>query len=128
MARRRKLRKPVIICSVESCGREVYATGHCKRHYMQILRHGKLTPEREHGRAAPCGSSSCQQKACVRGYCRKHARQIDLYGRLTPEREYMLGVKHCTEANCSEPVRAKGLCARHYNQQWREHEGQDTTA
>lgn len=91
---------------------------------MQILRHGKLTPEREHGRASPCGAADCGQKACVRGYCRKHARQIDLYGRLTPEREYMLGVKCCTEPGCSEQVRAKGKCARHYNQAWRLNDGE----
>lgn len=123
MPRRIRRRKPVILCSVEACGREVYATGHCKRHYMQILRHGHLTPEREHGRDAPCSAPECTQKSCIRGYCRKHARQMDLYGKLTPEREYMLGVKQCTESGCTGRVRAKGLCAKHYNQSWRSNGG-----
>jgi hypothetical protein len=86
---------------------------------MQMLRHGKLTPEREHGRSEPCGAPDCPSKSCIRGYCRKHARQVELYGKLTPDREYQLGVTQCTELGCSGAVRAKGRCAKHYNQAWR---------
>lgn len=114
-----KRRKNVEVCGVDGCLRLRYSRGWCKRHYMQILRHGKLTPEREHGRAVTCSAPNCPNKRALHGYCRKHDRQVRVYGKLTPEREYTLGLQQCNEPGCNEPVRAKGKCARHYNQQWR---------
>ena len=116
----KRKQRPISLCSVDDCGREAYATGHCKRHYMQILRHGHLTPEREHGRVVACKAPGCTKKSALHGYCRKHARQVSLYGHLTPDREYTLGLQQCTEPGCSEPVRAKGRCAKHYNRSWRQ--------
>lgn len=117
--KRKRQLKPISLCSVDDCGREMYATGHCKRHYMQTLRHGKPTPEREHGRVVPCAAPNCSRNSALRGYCRRHDRQVTIYGRLTPEREYTLGLQQCDEPGCSDPVRAKGRCAKHYNRSWR---------
>jgi hypothetical protein len=118
MVKRRRL-KPITLCDVDDCGRETYSRGHCKRHYMQVLRHGSLTPEREHGRITPCSAPGCTRRSALHGYCRRHARQVDVHGKLTPEREYTLGLQQCTEPDCSGSVRAKGLCAKHYNRLWR---------
>ena len=39
---------------------------------------------------------------------------------LTPEREHIMGFEGCRVKGCSEPHRAKGFCARHYNRdRWR---------
>lgn len=34
-------------CSVEGCNNKHCAKGYCRKHYMQINRHGRLTPETE---------------------------------------------------------------------------------
>jgi hypothetical protein len=86
---------------------------------MQILRHGQLTPQREHRGPTPCSAPACKLATAIHGYCRKHARQIRLYGQLTPDREYLLGQKNCADPGCTAQVRAKALCARHYNKGWR---------
>ncbi|MGE3483742.1 MAG: hypothetical protein AB7L09_03300 [Nitrospira sp.] len=101
-------------CSVEHCDRLAYAKGHCKRHYMQVLRHGHLTLELERGGPKGCEAKGCDRIQSSGGHCRKHARQIKLYGALRPDREYMTGCTSCSEDGCNNKVRARGLCARHY--------------
>jgi hypothetical protein len=105
-------------CSVVHCPTEIYSKGFCKKHYTQILRHGRLTPDTERGVLRPCTAKGCERET-PRIYCRKHARQIREHGRLTPEREHLMGCEGCSVKGCKEPHRAKGLCERHYNQdQW----------
>lgn len=111
------------LCSVAGCGTKHYARSFCKAHYTQIQRHGRLTPEREHGRPlGPCAAPACEVLGSryVRGYeagrlCERHARQIRKHGRLTPELEHVLGHHGCSVAGCQNPHSAKGFCANHYN-------------
>ena len=69
------------MCSVAGCTRH-YAKGHCKKHYTQVARHGRLTPERERGAVRVCTAPGCERADTVRRrgegepYCRKHARQV----------------------------------------------------
>lgn len=107
-------------CMVDGCGRLAYAKGHCKRHYMQILRHGHLTLESERGGPLKCGAPNCSGEQSTDGHCRKHARQIKLYGQLTPDREYMTGRTTCSEPDCTSAVRSRGLCAKHYTKRRRD--------
>lgn len=104
-------------CSTKSCEQRHYAKGLCKKHYAQLLRHGRLTPERERGPVRVCEVDGCGRDDTIYGYCRKHARQIRAHGRLTPEREHQMGHEGCSIPRCKEPHRAIGLCARHYNQE-----------
>jgi len=106
-------------CVVEHCDRLAYAKGYCKRHYMQILRHGHLTLELERGGPKECGASDCEAAQVSGGHCRKHARQIKLFGELRPDREYMTGKTVCAEDDCESKVRARGLCAKHYTRKRR---------
>ena len=107
-------------CSVAGCTTRHYAKEYCKKHYAQVLRHGKLTPERERGAVRVCMSAGCERTDTIRWYCRKHARQIRVHGRLTPEREHVMGLEGCSAPGCRLPHRAKGFCAKHYNQdRWR---------
>jgi len=107
-------------CTVASCEARHYAKDYCKKHYAQVLRHGKLTPERERGAVRVCLAEGCNRTDTIRWYCRKHARQIRVHGRLTPDREHVMGFEGCSVARCNEPHRAKGFCAKHYNQdRWR---------
>jgi hypothetical protein len=107
-------------CVVDACGRLAYAKGYCKRHYMQTLRHGHLTLESERGGPQKCEAPNCVAEQSTGGHCGKHARQIKVYGKLTPEREYMTGRTTCSEPDCQEAVRSKGLCAKHYNRKRRD--------
>ena len=108
------------VCSVDNCPARHYAKDFCKKHYAQVLRHGKLTPERERGAVRVCLAEGCNRVDTIRWYCRKHARQIRVHGRLTPDREHVMGFEGCRVPRCSHPHRAKGFCAKHYNQdRWR---------
>lgn len=107
-------------CSVEHCERLAYAKGYCKRHYMQVLRHGHLTLELERGGPKGCEAPECNLAQSSGGHCRKHARQIKLYGELRPDREYMTGKTVCSEEGCNTKVRARGLCAKHYTRKRRD--------
>jgi hypothetical protein len=106
-------------CCVEHCDRLNYSRGWCKRHYMQVLRHGHLTLESERGVPRDCAADGCSVTGDVSGYCRRHARQIKIYGELRPDREYMTGKKICSEEDCGLRVRARGLCAKHYTRRRR---------
>lgn len=106
----------VTACEATDCVGRHYAKGYCKKHYTQVLKHGELTPERERDEPRVCKVTGCGRTDTIRYYCRKHARQMTRYGRLTPEREHVMGRAGCKKPGCPEPHRAKGLCARHYNQ------------
>jgi len=104
-------------CTAPNCKKRHYAKDYCKAHYAQVLRHGKLTPERERGAIRVCLVEDCGRTDTIRWYCRKHARQIRVHGKLTPDREHVMGHEGCRVPRCKEPHRAKGFCAKHYNQQ-----------
>ena len=106
-------------CVVDHCGRLAYSKGYCKRHYMQVLRHGHLTLEVERGGPRACEAEGCEAIRASDGHCRKHARQLKIYGELRPDREYMTGRTICSTDDCDNKVRARGLCAKHYTQQRR---------
>jgi hypothetical protein len=97
------------------CQGRHYSRGCCKKHYAQMLRHGRLTPERERGVMRVCKVKGCGRQDTIDWHCRKHARQIRVHGRLTPEREHLMGLEGCSVKRCKEPHRAKGKCASHYN-------------
>ena len=102
-------------CSAENCQARHYANDLCKKHYAQVARYGRLTPERERGTVRVCLAEGCGRTDTIRFHCRKHARQVRVHGRLTPEREHHMGSVGCMVRGCKEPHRAKGLCAVHYN-------------
>jgi hypothetical protein len=108
----RKIRK----CSARDCEAKHYAKGYCKKHYTQIARHGRLTPETERGVIRVCIVEGCERTDTIGQYCRKHARQIRTHGRLTPDREHQMGNVGCRVPGCTNRHRAKGYCVKHYNQ------------
>jgi hypothetical protein len=83
------LRKPKG-CRSRGCEGRHYARDLCKRHYAQVLRHGRLTPEKERVAVRVCVVEGCGRKDTIHWHCRKHARQLKVHGRLTPEREKAL--------------------------------------
>ena len=103
------------VCKAEGCEYMARTNGYCPRHYQQIRRHGRLTPEREyHKRGTYCIVEQCQEPQIAKGYCFRHYQQIRRYGRLTPERERIYGRKGCQVAGCDEKHSARGYCKSHY--------------
>ena len=79
-------------CKAPDCSAPVDASGSCWKHYQQIRRHGRLTPEREKGNLEARKQRSCEAKGCeqphtAKGYCARHYQQVKMHGRLTPESE-----------------------------------------
>jgi len=61
------------VCRVGDCHKPQIAKGVCFRHYQQIRRYGRLTPEREraYGRTG-CRVSDCAEGHSSRGFCKRH--------------------------------------------------------
>ena len=91
--------------------------GYCAKHYQQIRRFGRLTPEREYQRQGPeCLAPGCHRRPTAKGYCCRHYQQRRRHGRLTPERERLYGRKGCQVPGCTRPHAARGYCKVHYAQ------------
>ena len=103
------------LCKAERCGQDARTGGYCPRHYQQVRRHGRLTPEREYQkRGSRCKVESCRQVQVARGFCFRHYQQMRRYGRLTPERERIYGRKVCKMPDCEAKHSSRGYCKRHY--------------
>ena len=103
------------ICRAEDCDAEVRTAGLCPRHYQQIRRHGRLTPEREYSkRNGSCLINGCGESQVAKSYCFRHYQQVRRYGRLTPERERIYGRTNCKYPNCEERHSSRGYCKKHY--------------
>lgn len=57
-------------CIVENCDNISVAKGYCDKHRKQIIRHGRLTPDRE--QRTTCTIDGCDIKHYSKGYCRNH--------------------------------------------------------
>ena len=102
-------------CKAPACDQEARTAGYCPRHYQQVRRHGRLTPEREYSQRGPsCRAKGCSEPEVARGYCFRHYQQIRRYGRLTPERERVYGRQTCKVPGCDSKHAARGYCKRHY--------------
>ena len=64
------------LCRAHNCEQGERTAGYCPRHYQQVRRHGRLTPERErvYGRTT-CQIANCPERHAARGYCKKHYMQ-----------------------------------------------------
>ena len=61
-------------CKVHNCSVPHYAKNYCKKHYTQVVRHGKLTPNRERvlREARICSVRGCENRHCAKGKCTRH--------------------------------------------------------
>lgn len=101
------------VCKVEDCNKLAISKGYCDKHHQQILRHGKLTPEREKKKDRGCSVPNCTGTHKAKGYCRKHYFQHKYNGEITKE---VVKDKKCKVEGCNESHDAKGYCGKHYMQ------------
>ena len=107
------------LCRAHNCDQATRTAGYCPRHYQQVRRHGRLTPEHEYGhRQGSCQAQGCDQAEVARGFCFRHYQQVRRYGRLTPERERVYGRTAWQVATCQEKHAARGYCRKHYLQEF----------
>ena len=103
------------ICRAGACKQEAKTGGYCPKHYQQLRRHGRLTPEREYAkRGEACSVENCSEAPIAKGYCFRHYQQVRRYGRLTPEREREYGRSTCQVPGCTDKHSSRGFCKRHY--------------
>ncbi|MEE3233821.1 MAG: hypothetical protein VX294_06610 [Candidatus Latescibacterota bacterium] len=103
-------------CIADNCDQFARTTGMCPRHYQQVRRHGRLTPELEYqSRGDRCAAKGCEELPVARDHCARHYQQMRRYGRLTPERERNLfSNPSCQVSDCDAKHAARGYCKQHY--------------
>ncbi len=107
-------------CEAPSCEQVARTVGYCPRHYQQVRRHGRLTPELEYETSrssaySECRANGCQAGPVAKGYCPRHYQQVRRHGRLTPERERIYGRTACQIDQCQGKHFAQGYCKKHYD-------------
>lgn len=104
------------ICSAPNCDKYARTMGMCPRHYQQVRKYGRLTPELEYqSRGKECAAEGCEELPVARGRCGRHYQQVRRYGRLTPERERDIGrMASCQIPGCNGKHAARGYCKKHY--------------
>jgi hypothetical protein len=73
----------VAACLAEGCDRKYHAKGYCCKHWHQISRHGRLTPEVErmsNNENILCSVENCNSKTESKGLCTKHYLQLKRKG------------------------------------------------
>lgn len=110
-------------CTVDGCGREVWARGWCMAHYSRWKRHGDVRADvpllRKKG---PPPSGTCTVKGCdrpqtTRGLCAAHYMRLNTHGRVMAEvpirRQAPRGGQVCSVAGCEAEAIAHGMCGKH---------------
>lgn len=104
------------MCQAPDCARKVYARGLCARHYRQLLRHGKVQPDKS---PATCAVGGCGRAAASRGWCHAHylrwIRSGDVQGEIPVGRSRG---SRCSVPACLRGVASRRLCQAHL-QRWR---------
>jgi hypothetical protein len=96
-------------CRAKDCDREARVRCLCMRHYMQVIRHGRLTPST---RRTECLVIGCNKQHTARGYCQTHYKQLMRYGKILNGKKPTK--KTCSIVNCKNEVWSKGLCNKHH--------------
>jgi hypothetical protein len=103
-----------MFCSVEGCGRPLYAKGFCVAHYFRD-RKGDVqadVPIRPKNEIRLCEIDDCDREHFSRGMCELHYRRWKRGG--TTKRIAPSGLTGCSVKGCTKVSQARGLCHGHY--------------
>jgi hypothetical protein len=105
-------------CSVNDCTNQAIARNLCKKHYQRWKRYGDpLFVPRAHEKRSTCIIDGCEKKPepNMKGYCRSHYYRLKRYKDPFVEiRTYSKRNQHCIIEDCNSPVKARGMCEKHY--------------
>lgn len=100
------------MCQAPACDRQVYAKGHCSRHYKQLLRHGEVQPDRA---PAECAVDGCGRKAVTRGWCHGHYLRWSRTGDVKADVPLSRPINDtCTVDGCERGAHSATYCRSHY--------------
>lgn len=100
------------MCAAAGCEREVFAKGHCGRHYKQLLRHGQVQPDRTPN---DCAVAGCGRRAVTRGWCHGHYLRWSRTGDVRADDPLTRPVNDvCTVPGCERGAHSASYCRSHY--------------
>jgi len=97
-------------CCADGCRVPSRSKGYCARHYKQLLRHGRLTPDREQRKG--CRINGCGNDHKARGYCSKHYKELMARGCISNNGK--IKEPFCWVSSCQNDPGERGLCDEHY--------------
>ena len=107
-------------CKADNCSKERYGTkDYCRKHYLQIKKYGRLTPELEVNhipKGSICSIDGCDRTVYAKSVCRYHwfkqrGKNLIIKKELGDE-----SIPSCKVMECNDIAEIKGYCKRHYNQ------------
>jgi hypothetical protein len=102
-------------CAAADCDRDVYARGHCSRHYKQLLRHGEVVPDRA---PTECAAEGCERRAVTRGWCHGHYLRWSRTGDIKSHAPLARPLRDvCSVEDCERGAHSAGMCRSHYERQ-----------
>lgn len=105
------------LCTYEGCAETHYGNGYCRKHYRWIYE-SKSWSETTGRACQHCGealpeNARIDAKFCSLSCKMKHHRRHGAY-----TAEALADAPRCSVEGCDRPRQAKGLCRRHYMQEW----------
>lgn len=107
-------------CKADNCNKERYGLKeYCRKHYLQIKNHGRLTPELEVNpiiKDSRCSIDGCDKNVYSKTLCKYHYnkqrfKNLELKNELGND-----NISICKVEGCNDIILAKGYCIRHYHQ------------
>lgn len=108
-------------CSIEGCGRAVFARDWCRRHWQdwRETQPGRLRDERR----TTCSIPGCEGKHCGLGLCSLHLNRLQRTGDPLKVRKRARATEACVVDGCDRVgTGGRLMCSLHY-QRWKAHGG-----
>lgn len=100
-------------CGAALCDADVYARGHCSRHYRQLLRTGTLRDDKVR---QDCAVPGCGRASVTRGWCHGHYVRWNRTGDVRADEPLTRDViDTCVVEGCGRGATSATYCRTHYN-------------
>lgn len=72
---------PIDCCSVKDCGKDIFCSSLCSKHYSRLRRYGDTqTVKKVQKWSVPCSVQNCGRKVKGHGYCGLHYQRFKKFG------------------------------------------------
>lgn len=107
-------------CNAVDCNKERYGLKeYCRKHYLQIKNHGRLTPELEVNpiiQDSICSIDGCDKNVYSKNLCKYHYNKQRFENLELKNELGTYNISSCKVEGCDDIILAKGYCIRHYHQ------------